>query len=162
MGEYNFGLDPEYTYKSPFDSYQLPGYESPYLSSLNKGLSDPTTSLNLQETNNGGFLSDLGGLFKDSKFLGSALNTVVGLGSQLWANRNAEKTADEDRKRAAEELALKAKYGLLGGQGGGGGSGTTNLLNAYQAAIAANQASANAKGQALERLINASTRPLLR
>ena len=53
----------------------------------------------------------------DSNFLNSALNSAVSLGSQLWADKSAQKNAKEDRRLAAQELALKAKYGLLGGGG---------------------------------------------
>lgn len=130
--------------------------------SLAGATSNASTTTAVPSKVEGGFFNDLKGVVKDPAFLSGALNTAVGLGSQLFADRRNQQNLEEDRKLAAEELALKAKYGLLGGQGGGGGSGTANLLNAYKAAIDSTRNTANAKGAALERLINASTRPLLR
>ena len=96
MAEYSFGLDPDELYKSPFDSYQLSGYESPSLSSLSNGLSNLSDTVKPPEA--GGFFGDLKGVFKDPTFLSGALNTAVGLGSQLWADRRvAEEKSSPNR-----------------------------------------------------------------
>lgn len=112
----------------------------------------------------GGFWDNLGDTVFSPEFLSSALGGAVNLGGMLLQDKQAKKNSEEDRKLQLQDLALKAKYGLLGG-GGGGGSGAAemnNLLNAYKARIDANTTGTAGMGNALQNLMMGTQAALLR
>lgn len=103
----------------------------------------------------------IGSVVGSKDFLNAALNSGVSLAGQFMQNKNEKQIREEDKKAAAQELALKAKYGLLGG-GGGGGNSLANLMDAYKTAIYSNNVAAEGKHSALTGLMNATQNAYLR
>lgn len=103
----------------------------------------------------------IGSVVGSKDFLNAALNSGVSLAGQVMQNKNEKQIREEDKKAAAQELALKAKYGLLGG-GGGGGNSLANLIDAYKTAIYSNNIAAEGKHSALTGLMNATQNAYLR
>ncbi len=132
-------------------------------SALGSVLGNAVGSKNETTQTGDGFWGSLGDTLLSPEFLSSALGGAASLGGMLIQDKKAKRNAEEDRKLQLQDLALKAKYGLIGGGGGGSRAAeTSNLLNTYKARMDANTTGAAGMGAALQNLMMGTQASLLR